>query len=87
MTWKFSSCERPELDPTGYNTENIEEISYDQLKTTYQNDYTGIPQGVHFLILSLFIAIFLFIAYIFIDILLFFIDFNKVQFYPYFFVF
>ncbi|KAK3701732.1 hypothetical protein QZH41_018895 [Actinostola sp. cb2023] len=46
MIWKFPGRNLPALDPAEYSTENMEEITYDQLKSTYQNDYTGIPQGV-----------------------------------------
>lgn len=46
ITWKFASrfpsvlCE--EIDPEAMN-----EVCKDELKSTYQSDYTGIPQGVN----------------------------------------
>jgi hypothetical protein len=44
LIWKFPN-NLLSLEPSEYTNENMEEVCYDQLKTTYQNDYTGIPQG------------------------------------------
>ena len=44
MVWKFPSRFPPVL-AEDINPEAMQEVSKDELKSTYQSDYTGIPQG------------------------------------------
>jgi len=46
MIWKFSSRFPPLLDEE-ISPEMMSEVSKEQIKSTYQSDYTGIPQGVN----------------------------------------
>ena len=43
MNWKFPS-RLPPLDSFEM-PEAMEQVAHDQLESTYQSDYTGIPQG------------------------------------------
>jgi len=52
MIWKFSSRFPPLLDEE-ISPEMMSEVSKEQIKSTYQSDYTGIPQGeLHYFSLS-----------------------------------
>ena len=44
MIWKFPSRFPPLLDEE-ISPEAMQEVSKEQIKSTYQSDYTGIPQG------------------------------------------
>ena len=44
MIWKFPS-RLPSMQPSEINSKDMEEVNKDQLKSTYQSDFTGIPQG------------------------------------------
>lgn len=44
MIWKFPS-RFPPVYMEEVNPETMREVEQDQLKSTYQSDYTGIPQG------------------------------------------
>lgn len=44
MVWKFPSRFPPVLNEE-INPEAMSEVSKEQIKSTYQADYTGIPQG------------------------------------------
>ena len=44
MIWKFSS-RLPPVHMEEINPETMQELEQGQLKSTYQSDYTGIPQG------------------------------------------
>uniref|UniRef100_A0A6P8I992 Uncharacterized protein LOC116297566 n=1 Tax=Actinia tenebrosa TaxID=6105 RepID=A0A6P8I992_ACTTE len=43
LVWRFPSKLPPEVID---DSKSMEDVCYDQLKSTYQNDFTGIPQGV-----------------------------------------
>lgn len=45
MIWKFPS-RFPPVYMEGINPETMQEVAEDQIKSTYQSDYTGIPQGI-----------------------------------------
>lgn len=44
MIWKFPS-RLPPLQPAEISNKDLEEVCQDQLRSTYQSDFTGIPQG------------------------------------------
>ena len=44
MIWKFPSRFPPLLDEQ-ISPEAMNEVNKEQIKSTYQSDYTGIPQG------------------------------------------
>lgn len=44
MIWKFPS-RFPPVHMEELNPETMQELEQDQLKSTYQSDYTAIPQG------------------------------------------
>ncbi len=44
MIWKFPS-RLPSVDLEEINPETWQEVAQDQIKSTYQSDFTGIPQG------------------------------------------
>lgn len=44
MIWKFS-CRFPSLLDEEISPKAMNEVSKEQIKSTYQSDYTGIPQG------------------------------------------
>lgn len=44
MIWKFPRRFPPVLMEE-VNPETMQELQHDQLKSTYQSDYTAIPQG------------------------------------------
>ncbi|XP_078371538.1 uncharacterized protein LOC144655195 isoform X2 [Oculina patagonica] len=46
MIWKFPS-RLPSVDLEEINPETWQEVAQDQIKSTYQSDFTGIPQGVN----------------------------------------
>jgi len=46
MIWKFPS-RFPPVHMEELNPETMQELEQDQLKSTYQSDYTAIPQGVN----------------------------------------
>ena len=44
MIWKFPS-RLPPVYMEEIHPETMQEVAQDQIKSTYQSDYTGIPQG------------------------------------------
>lgn len=50
LNWRFSS-QLPPLDSFEMK-EAMEQVVHDQSKSTYQTDYTAIPQGTSLIIIS-----------------------------------